>query len=39
MRNRAELYQLKHGARAWYFTDQRKAITHDGGDFSTDAFI
>jgi hypothetical protein len=33
MRNRAELYQLKHGARAWYFTDQRKAITHAGIEY------
>ena len=33
MRNRAELYQLKHGARAWYFTDQRKAITHEGIEY------
>ncbi|WP_151707449.1 phage BR0599 family protein [Acinetobacter sp. TUM15064] len=33
MRNRAELYQLKHAARAWYFTDQRKAITHAGIEY------
>lgn len=33
MRNRAELYQLKHGTRAWYFTDQRKAITHAGIEY------
>jgi len=33
MRNRAELFQLKHGARAWYFTDQRKAITHAGIEY------
>ena len=33
MRNRAELYQLKHGARAWYFTDQRKSITHAGIEY------
>ncbi|MEN3969956.1 phage BR0599 family protein [Acinetobacter sp. BWR-L5] len=33
MRNRAELYQLKHGARAWYFTDHRKAITHAGIEY------
>ena len=33
MRNRAELYQLKHGARAWYFTDQRESITHAGIEY------
>ena len=33
MRNRAELYQLKHGARAWYFTDQCKAITYAGIEY------
>ncbi|MFH7808766.1 phage BR0599 family protein [Acinetobacter sp. BSP-153] len=33
MRNRAELYQLKRGARAWYFTDQRKAIIHAGIEY------
>ncbi|WP_151724414.1 phage BR0599 family protein [Acinetobacter ursingii] len=28
MKTRAELYQFKHGTRTWYFTNQRKAITH-----------
>lgn len=33
MKNRAELYQLKHGTRSWYFTDQRKAITHNSIEY------
>ena len=26
---RVELYQFKHGDRAWYFTNHRKDVTHD----------
>lgn len=33
MRNKAELYQLKHGARVWNFTDQRKAVMHAGIEY------
>ncbi len=33
MRNRAELYQFKHGARAWFFTDQRKVVSHAGIEY------
>lgn len=33
MRNRAELYQFKHGARAWFFTDQRKVVAHAGIEY------
>jgi hypothetical protein len=33
MRNKAELYQLKHGARIWNFTDQRKAVMHAGIEY------
>ncbi|QXW27220.1 DUF2163 domain-containing protein [Acinetobacter johnsonii] len=33
MKTRAELYQFKHGARAWNFTNQRKAIAHAGIEY------
>lgn len=33
MKTRAELYQFKHGNRTWYFTNQRKAITHAGIEY------
>lgn len=33
MRNKAELYQIKHGNRVWNFTDQRKAVTHAGVEY------
>lgn len=33
MKTRAELYQFKHGDRTWYFTNQRKAITHAGLEY------
>ena len=33
MKTRAELYQFKHGTRIWYFTNQRKVITHAGTEY------
>jgi len=33
MKTRAELYQFKHGTRTWYFTNQRKVITHAGIEY------
>ncbi|WP_180177657.1 phage BR0599 family protein [Acinetobacter sp. YH01005] len=33
MKTRAELYQFKHGTRTWYFTNQRKVITHAGTEY------
>ncbi|OTG73433.1 hypothetical protein B9T23_13870, partial [Acinetobacter terrae] len=27
---RVELYQFKHGDKAWYFTNHRKDVTHNG---------
>lgn len=33
MKTRAELYQFKHGTRTWYFTSQRKAITHNAIEY------
>ena len=33
MKTRVELYQLKHGDIAWYFTSARKAVTHDSIEY------
>lgn len=33
MKTRVELYQLKHGDIAWYFTSACKAVTHDSIEY------
>ena len=33
MKTRVELYQLKHGDTAWYFTSARKVVTHDSIEY------
>ncbi len=33
MRNRAELYQLKHGDKVWNFTSARKAVVHNSIEY------
>ncbi|MNY99995.1 hypothetical protein D3C78_165750 [compost metagenome] len=33
MRNRAELYQLKHGDKVWNFTSARKAVFHNSIEY------
>ena len=33
MKTRSELYQFKHGNRTWYFTNQRKVITHNSIEY------
>ncbi|OAL78982.1 hypothetical protein AY606_06020 [Acinetobacter sp. SFB] len=32
---RVELYQFKHGEKAWYFTNHRKDVTHNGNTYKS----